>query len=416
MRKLVLSIGISMTIFSFFNISCARPDGCPAKKIEVKSSSRTANLKRNVLLNTPFPEIKVRTLTKKEINLPKETLGKPTIICLAFDGAVQNLVDSWASPLLAKYTNQEINYYEVPLIKTGYKLFRGFIDGGMRSGVDKNLHNNVATYYGSLSSLKKNLLMDNKKTCYLFLLDNSGIIRYVSDESADEAKLLCLYNAIEEIKNPQTSKTVISKDTITYVFDPLCGFCYAFEPEIKKLEAKYKDKFVFEIISGGMILGTSEGPISKVAPHIAMGYKQLEKMSSCRFGDPFLKGIMKLGTYKMSSELPSIALEVFKSMKPSDAISFANDVQLMFYFDGKSLNDPENYKTLVETYGLSGSDFISKLALPEWKAKAYSQFSEAERMGVTSFPVLILKQKGKIQVINAGFETYQNLIKIYPFG
>jgi putative protein-disulfide isomerase len=415
MKKIINIQLLILSVLSIFcNSSCSGQAGCPAKKVEIKSSSLSANLKRNALLGMTFPELKAQTLAKQDIVLPKDVAGKPSIICIAFDGAVQNLIDTWATPLLEKYSNNAINYYEVPMIKSGYKLMRGVIDGGMRGGVAQNLHTNVATYYGGLSDYKTNLMMDDAKNCYLFLLDKSGVIRYVSDNSADADKLAELYAAIENINNPSAA-TNVAKDTIIYVFDPLCGFCYAFEPEMKQLEAQYKDKFVFEIISGGMLLGENEGAIGKVAPHIARGYKELEKMSSARFGDKFLNVVMKEGTYRMSSEIPSIALEVFKSMKPEQAIAFANDVQMMLYYDGISLNEPQNYAPLATKYGLDAADFTKKLTLPEWKSKAYQGFAEAEKMGVTGFPALILKHNKKIQVLSAGFDTFENLKKSYPF-
>jgi putative protein-disulfide isomerase len=402
-------------IFSIFGSSCTAQSGCPAIKVEIKPSSLTANLKRNAIINSKFPDLKAETLAKQDIEVPKDMLGKPTIVCIAFDGSVQNLIDTWASPILAKFPNKEINYYEIPMIKTGYKLMRGMIDGGMRSGVSEALHNNVATYYGSLSDYKKQLMMDDKDNCYLFLLDKEGMIKYTSDANADDTKLAELFAKINEINNPNLSTIATTKDTIIYVFDPLCGFCYAFEPEIQQLEAKYKDKFVFEVISGGMILGDGEGPIGKVAPHIARGYKDIEKMSDARFGDNFLNKIMKQGTYKMSSEMPSIAVELFKSLLPAQSVAFVYEVQKLLYFDGIGLNEPENYRNLATKYGLNADEFIKNLSQPEWKIKAYTQFAMAEKMGVSGYPALIMKHNGKIQVLSAGFDTFENIEKEYPF-
>jgi putative protein-disulfide isomerase len=411
--KIILKLYLIVMLFSMS--SCNGQTGCPAKKLDAKACGDFVNLKRNTILGMKFPEMKAQTLSKKDIIFPAETLGKPTILCLVFDGKAQSLVDTWTTPILEKYPNNEVNYYEIPMIKSVYKIIKGTIDNGMRKGVPEKLHKNVATYFGSLSDYKTKLMLDDTNNCFVFLLDKEGTIKYVSDNVADADKLNAMYTAIEKINNPLLLEKQTKKDKITYVFDPLCGFCYAFEPEMKKLQAKYKDKFEFEIIAGGMILGDREGPIAKVAPHIADGYKDLEAMSSARFGPNFLNKIMKDGTYKMSSELPSIALEVFKSMQPQNAISFANDIQMMLYYDGISLNEPANYGNLVKKYGIDATDFVSKLSLPEWKTKAYDQFALASKLGATSFPMLILHQDNKMQVLTSGFETYENLIKEYPF-
>jgi hypothetical protein len=45
-----------------------------------------------------------------------------------------------------------------------------FIDNGMRGGVPKELHGNVATYYGSLIAYKTDLVLEDKNSCYLFFI------------------------------------------------------------------------------------------------------------------------------------------------------------------------------------------------------------------------------------------------------
>jgi hypothetical protein len=183
----------------FLVLSCSTQEANSTKKMEVKSTNKSEDPKRDALINTIFPEIKAQTLSKKDIVFPKDAAGKPTIICIAFEGSAQSLVDTWAAPVLAKYPNQEVNYYEIPMIKSGYKFVRGFIDGGMRGGVPKDLHNNVATYYGGLSDYKTNLMMDKNGSCYLFLLDKTGVIQYVSEGVSNADKLTQMYVVIEQI-------------------------------------------------------------------------------------------------------------------------------------------------------------------------------------------------------------------------
>jgi predicted transcriptional regulator len=85
------------------------------------------------------------------------------------------------------------------MISSGYKWMSGFIDGGMRSGVPKNLHNNVATYYGKLNQYKNDLMLYNNKSCYLFLLDNTGHIKFLDEGASSTIKLNQLFMQIENL-------------------------------------------------------------------------------------------------------------------------------------------------------------------------------------------------------------------------
>jgi ATP10 protein len=185
MRKIIfvlLTITLTLVIYSQIDSS-------------VKTEKMINNNKEK-LINSKFPVMAVQTLSKNKIELPTYTLGKPTIICLVFEQNAQPLVDTWTYPILEKYTNSEINYYEVPMITSGYKLVSGFIDNGMRSGVPKELHNNVATYYGSLTQYKADLMMSDKNSCYIFLVNKEGVISHIDESSANAQKLDVLFNKV----------------------------------------------------------------------------------------------------------------------------------------------------------------------------------------------------------------------------
>jgi hypothetical protein len=188
MKYVIVVISICVTLIVYANMNLKEPN------IMLKSTTN-----RDTLLNQLFPKIKVQTLSKNKIELPEFTLGKPTIICIVFEQSAQALVDTWTQPVLEKYKNGEVNYFEIPMISSGYKWMSGFIDGGMRSGVPKNLHNNVATYYGKLNQYKNDLMLYNNKSCYLFLLDNTGHIKFLDEGASSTIKLNQLFMQIENL-------------------------------------------------------------------------------------------------------------------------------------------------------------------------------------------------------------------------
>jgi hypothetical protein len=167
--------------------------GCTQKNKNIVATDR------ETLLDKVFPELKAECLSKKNITFPTDVLGKPTIIAIVFESDAQELVDTWIKPVTAKYSNNEVNYYEIPMISGNYKIMKSVIDNGMRSGVPKNLHDNVATYFGKLDEYKTNLMMPDKNSCYIFLLDKEGKIKYISSGKADNKKLTELYDTAQNL-------------------------------------------------------------------------------------------------------------------------------------------------------------------------------------------------------------------------
>lgn len=126
-----------------------------------------------------FPKISAYSLAKTEVKLPDMVQGKIALIAVAFVREAQEMIDSWSMPFEKKFSgNTDYSYYEVPMIDGIWKLFRGSIDGGMRSGIPTEKHMNVVTYYGNYKEYTSYLSIDNINNGYVFLLDKEGIIRF----------------------------------------------------------------------------------------------------------------------------------------------------------------------------------------------------------------------------------------------
>ncbi len=181
-----------------------------------------------------------------------------------------------------------------------------------------------------------------------------------------------------------------SKLTIIYIYDPLCGWCYGFSGVMKSLYEKHQQEFDFEVISGGMILGDRKGSITGISDLIRSHYPHLVETTGAKFGEPFLKALSEGGIY-MSSEKPCIALSVFKSYRPQEAVLFVRDLQKLLYQEGKDLTLDETYPSLAKAYKIDPQEFMEKLNTEEYKQAAYYDFALARQLQVTGFPAAFIR-------------------------
>jgi hypothetical protein len=140
------------------------------------------------IIGSIFPTIKAKTLAGNEITFPEDTKGKKTLLVVAYEQIAQPQADSWTNKVLETYKNSEINYYEVPMLDIGYTLIRGALDGGMKQGTDKKLHDNVATYYGPLNEYKSTLKTLDTSILHVFLLDEKGTVIFVTSGEVNDQK------------------------------------------------------------------------------------------------------------------------------------------------------------------------------------------------------------------------------------
>lgn len=199
---------------------------------------------------------------------------------------------------------------------------------------------------------------------------------------------------------------------LIYCYDAWCGWCYGFSPVIKKIEDKYKDLFQFEVLSGGMILPAQPVSIRAMASFIKEAYPTVEERTGIRFGNDFLWHIYHAdqSDWFPSSELPAIALNVFKSFLPNNQVQIASDIQYALFQEGRDLTDKEAYRHLLHQYNIEEKLFYERLKNPAYKEEAFEEFNLCKQLKVTGYPQLLCQlSASKYQLVASGY-TDENSI------
>ena len=155
---------------------------------------------QDAFLNKPFPKIEGISLSGDKVTFPDVLVGKPSVLAVAFRQKAQKCINTWADELLLKYgIDKSINYYEIPMLGGQYTMARNWIDGGMRGGVPKPLHDYTVTYYGPLRSYFKSLDISSKGDCYMYVLNSEGIVVDRHNGYSTEKGLTEMFNLIDSL-------------------------------------------------------------------------------------------------------------------------------------------------------------------------------------------------------------------------
>jgi putative protein-disulfide isomerase len=103
-----------------------------------------------------------------------------------------------------------------------------------------------------------------------------------------------------------------------------------------------------------MILPAQPVSIQVMADYIKEAYPTVEERTGIRFGNDFLWHIHQAdqSDWFPSSELPAIALCVFKSFLPNNQVQIASDIQYALFEEGRDLTDQEAYRHLLHQYNI----------------------------------------------------------------
>lgn len=148
-----------------------------------------------------FPQIKARDLEGRDVALPDDLPPTPRVVILAFKRRHMELIETW-EPVLETLESRcrQLSVWEVPALSRVYLPMRGFIDGGMRSGItDPDARRHTLTAYTDLSSLAHDLGLPSLDTIYVLLLAPDGTIVWRGEGPADAEQTAAIRQAVEDL-------------------------------------------------------------------------------------------------------------------------------------------------------------------------------------------------------------------------
>lgn len=197
---------------------------------------------------------------------------------------------------------------------------------------------------------------------------------------------------------------------VIYCYDAYCGWCYGFSSVINELWVRNRNRFEFETLSGGMIPVESTKHISNIASFIQGAYKNVEETTGVKFGEDYLWHIFNpdKSDWFPCSEMPAIAMVVFREYHPDRTIEFACDLQYALHYEGRDLTDPEAYRHLTEKYEIPVEEFFIKLKTEKYKEAAYYDFALIQQLKINGFPTVFIQvSDAKLYMIARGYTTLE---------
>jgi putative protein-disulfide isomerase len=180
-----------------------------------------------------------------------------------------------------------------------------------------------------------------------------------------------------------------------YVFDPLCGWCYAAAPLVQA--ARTVPGLAIALHGGGMMTGANRRPITPqwrdyVMPHD----RRIAQLSGQPFGEAYFEGLLRDTTAAMDSEPPTSAILAAEALG-GRGLDLLQRLQRAHYVEGLRIADSSVLRELAADIGLDGPAFASA-ALAHAGEPTREHFAESRallaRMGASGFPSFALAHGG----------------------
>jgi hypothetical protein len=162
------------------------------------------------VIGKPFPAMQCEDYNGRKVNLPGETIGKYTLLGMAFSNDAEADLNTWLNPIYNKFiasndnsdpfavsNSYDINLYVIPMFTGANQLTSKSSKEKIKSHTEKELYPHLLFYEGA-KTYKEDLDFEKKGVPYFFVLDKNGKIVYATSGRYDDKKLEKIIDILEE--------------------------------------------------------------------------------------------------------------------------------------------------------------------------------------------------------------------------
>lgn len=132
------------------------------------------------MVGETFPTITGTSLEKEQVVMPEIFTEPLTLLLIGYKQDSQFDIDRWLIGLDMTETNLPV--YELPTIQGMFpRMFRTFIDDGMRAGIPKELWKGVITVYNDGDKVQQFTGNENPNNARVVLINQQGEVVYFYD-------------------------------------------------------------------------------------------------------------------------------------------------------------------------------------------------------------------------------------------
>jgi len=193
---------------------------------------------------------------------------------------------------------------------------------------------------------------------------------------------------------------------LIYVGDPMCSWCYGFAPELLEVKNSLAIGVEFEVLTGGLRPYGTE-TMGELKSFLTHHWEEVNK----RTGQKFSYGILDSSELLYDTEPSCRAVVTMRMLAPEKEFEYFKLIQKGFYIDNFNPASTDTYARQAEALGVDRKEFKRMFESEELKLKTRADFQRSRKLGVNSFPSIVLLHNGEHHLIGQGYAKASTLLK-----
>ncbi len=191
---------------------------------------------------------------------------------------------------------------------------------------------------------------------------------------------------------------------LTYLFDPLCGWCYGASPTLERLLAQ--EDISVELVPTGLFAGAGAFPMNAdFAAHAWDADQRIAKLTGQRFTEAYRTQVLENPESRVDSGPATLALTAVRLTAPEREFEGLAAIQRVRYVDGRDNGDPAVIADVVAGLGLAAA--AARFDAPDDELQSANRARIAEgqaemrRFGARGVPTLIAESGQERRIVES---------------
>ena len=197
-----------------------------------------------------------------------------------------------------------------------------------------------------------------------------------------------------------------SETCLYYIFDPMCSWCYAFQPNWLALQDHLPNNVSVVYVVGGLAPDSDEPMSSEMREKIQKIWSHIEcVVPRTQFNHEF----WKVNTPVRSTYSACRAILAAKDQGGEYVLPMLQTIQKKYYQDAKNPSLQTVLHSCALEIGLDGDQFSQDLTSDKIELKLQNDIKKARSLGGNSFPTLCLVHQNKQFPIVIDYSNWETM-------
>lgn len=225
--------------------------------------------------------------------------------------------------------------------------------------------------------------------------------------NCDNEKGLCNISPITSKDRTSISSLTRNSFVVHYIGDPMCSWCWGISDVIIAVE-RYcrKQGFKFVITPGGLRAGGGDEWNENFKNFLRNEWSHINKVT----GKPFNYSLLTLDRFSYDTEPACRAVVTASIINTDSKLNFFHEIQKKFYTESADPTELDFYKSICNKLNIDFTVFKEVFNSNLSTYETFAEFNLVRKLGVNSFPTILVEKKGKIHKIFSGYISEQDLI------